>query len=214
MAKSKFKIGDRVTVTDKSDSVYGMTGTIVDYQCGDFLIQFENWHGGHNGYPLNRDSNENNCWFVQENDLSLATETIVIYRNGNIVTALDKSTGKRAEAHCNPTDKFDFHVGAKLAFERLTESKDDKMIEDDEIKVGDMVIVVNLLGMYIAYADWTGLKEYIGNYVFGKTPLRGKKYIVRNIAKHDTFDSTLALIQDLDTTQVFIISIDGIKKAN
>ena len=33
MAKRNFKIGDRVTVTDKSDRVYGMTGTIVDY-CG------------------------------------------------------------------------------------------------------------------------------------------------------------------------------------
>lgn len=214
MAKRKFKIGDRVTVTDKSEEVYGMTGTIVDYRSGDFLIQFENWHDGHNGFVPNRDGNENDCWYVDENGLSLATETIVIYRNGNIVIALDKSTGKRAEAHCNPTDKFDFHVGAKLAFERLTESKDDEMVEDDEIKVGDMVIAVNLLRTYSSYAGWTGLKEYIGNYVLGKTPLKDKKYIVRNIAKHDIFGSTLALIQDLDTTQVFIISIDGIKKAN
>lgn len=214
MAKRKFKIGDRVTVTDKSDRVYGMTGTIVDYRVGDPLIQFENWDGGHDGFIASKKHKRDACWYVSENGLSLATETIVIYRNGNIVTALDKSTGKRAEAHCNPADEFDFHVGAKLAFERLTEDKSNKLIEDNKIKVGDMVIVVNLLGMYIAYADWTGLKEYIGNYVLGKIPLKDKKYIARNIAKHDIFDSTLALIQDLDTTQVFIISIDGIKKAN
>lgn len=214
MAKRNFKIGDRVTVTDKSGRVYGMTGTIVDYLGGDFLIQFENWDGGHDGFIASKKHKRDACWYVSENGLSLATETIVIYRNGNIVTALDKSTGKRAEAHCNPTDKFDFHVGAKLAFERLTESKDDETVEDDEIKVWDMVIVVNSLRTYNTYPDWTGLKEYIGNYVLGKIPLKDKKYIVRNIAKHDTFDSTLALIQDLDTTQVFIISIDGIKKAN
>lgn len=214
MAKRKFKIGDRVTVADKSEEVYGMTGTIIGRQDINFLIRFENWHDGHNGFGLNRDGNENDCWYVDENSLSLATETIVIYRNGNIVTALDKSTGKRAEAHCNPADEFDFRVGAKLAFKRLTEDKGDKPVEDNEIKVGDTVIVVNLLKTYSSYAGWTGLKEYIGNYVLVKRPLKDKKYIVRNIAKHDTFDSTLALIQDLDTTQVFIIGIDGIGKAN
>lgn len=214
MAKRNFKIGDRVTVTDKSDRVYGMTGTIVDYCGGSPLIQFENWDGGHDGFIASKKHERGACWYVSENAFSLATETIVIYRNGNIVTALDKSTGKRAEAHCNPADEFDFHVGAKLAFERLTEDKGDKPVEDNEIKVGDMVIVVNLLRTYSTYVGWTGLKEYIGNYVLVKRPLKDKKYIVRNIAKHDTFDSTLALIQDLDTTQVFIIGIDGIGKAN
>ncbi len=47
-------------------------------------------------------------------------ETIVIYRKGAEVIALDKVTGKKAVAKCNPADKFDFNIGAKLAFERLT----------------------------------------------------------------------------------------------
>ena len=46
-------------------------------------------------------------------------ETIVIYRKDNEIIALDKSTGEKALAKCNPNDEFDFHAGAKLAFQRL-----------------------------------------------------------------------------------------------
>lgn len=46
--------------------------------------------------------------------------TIVIYQKGNEVIALDKRTGKKAVAKCDPRDTFDFNIGAKLAFERLT----------------------------------------------------------------------------------------------
>ena len=45
--------------------------------------------------------------------------TIVIYRNDKKVVALDKTTGEKAEAKCNPADEFDFRTGAKLAFNRL-----------------------------------------------------------------------------------------------
>lgn len=47
-------------------------------------------------------------------------ECIVIYRKYNDVIALDKSTGRKGIAKCSPEDKFDFGIGAKLAFERLT----------------------------------------------------------------------------------------------
>lgn len=46
--------------------------------------------------------------------------TIVIYQKGNQVIALDKRTGKKAVAKCDPRDTFNFNIGAKLAFERLT----------------------------------------------------------------------------------------------
>ena len=46
-------------------------------------------------------------------------ESIVIYRKDNEIIALDKSTGEKALAKCNPNDEFDFHAGAKLAFQRL-----------------------------------------------------------------------------------------------
>ena len=47
-------------------------------------------------------------------------ECIVIYRKYNDVIALDRSTGRKGIAKCSPEDKFDFGIGAKLAFERLT----------------------------------------------------------------------------------------------
>ena len=46
-------------------------------------------------------------------------ECIVIYRKGKETIALDKTTGKKAVAKCSPEDKYDFEVGAKLAFTRL-----------------------------------------------------------------------------------------------
>ena len=49
----------------------------------------------------------------------IENETIVIYRKGKEVIALDKATGKKAVAKCCPDDEFDFNTGAKLAFDRL-----------------------------------------------------------------------------------------------
>lgn len=46
-------------------------------------------------------------------------EKIIIYRDGQKVIALDKRTGKKAEARCNPSDTFDFNIGARIAFDRL-----------------------------------------------------------------------------------------------
>lgn len=53
------------------------------------------------------------------NELEKVNETIAIYRKDNEVIALDKSNGKKAVAKCSPEDKFNFRVGAKLAFTRL-----------------------------------------------------------------------------------------------
>lgn len=77
-------------------------------------------------------------------------DTIVIYRNDNKVIALDKSTGEKAEARCNPTDKFDFHFGARLAFERLMGGKNEALPKNTKevkevrstVKVGEYVKIV------------------------------------------------------------------------
>lgn len=66
------------------------------------------------------DKKYNRDWFFKERDFEPVNETIVIYRKDQSVIALDKITGKTAEARCNPTDTFDFMTGAKLAFKRLT----------------------------------------------------------------------------------------------
>lgn len=212
------------------------------------------------------------------------SETIVIYRNDNKVIALDKSTGEKAEAKCNPADEFDFRTGAKLAFNRLMgeDVKLDNGVREvkrkakvgeyvkvvnekpvfntykngeifkvtyvtksgcicknsekqcglwheeyvvlenyklekepekkDEICVGDTVKVTNTSKQYNLYDTWSGLLGYKQNFVIGSDVKNEDEYKVLRIKKHDRFASTIALIQNPKTTQVFIIGIDGIKK--
>lgn len=210
--------------------------------------------------------------------------TIVIYRNDNKVIALDKSTGEKAEAKCNPADEFDFRTGAKLAFNRLMgeDVKSDNGVREakrkakvgefikivdampwmipykngdifkvncvttsgcickkseenvglwhseyvvlenykpekepekkDEICVGDTVKVKDTGKQYNLYGTWSGLLGYEQNFVIDSDVSKDDEYKVLRIKKHDRFASTIALIQNPKTTQVFIIGIDGIKK--
>lgn len=210
--------------------------------------------------------------------------TIVIYRNDNKVVALDKSTGEKAEANCNPADEFDFRTGAKLAFNRLMgeDVKPDNGVREvkrkakvgeyikvvcampclipykngdifkvncvttsgcickkseknvglwhseyvvlenykpekepekkDEICVGDTVKVKDTGKQYNLYGTWSGLLGYEQNFVIDSDVSKDDEYKVLRIKKHDSFASTIALIQNPKTTQVFIIGIDGIKK--
>lgn len=83
--------------------------------------------------------------------------TIVIYRNDNKVVALDKSTGKKAEAKCNPADEFDFRTGAKLAFNRLMGEyvKPDDGVREvkRKAKVGEYVKIVYAMPCLIPYKN-------------------------------------------------------------
>lgn len=214
----------------------------------------------------------------------VGSETIVIYRNDNKVIALDKSTGEKAEAKCNPADEFYFRTGAKLAFNRLMgeDVKPDNGVREvkrkakvgeyikiidaksllisyengeifrvigignvgcnvknsvkscyvwheeyvvlenyklekepekkDEICVGDTVKVTNTSKQYNLYDTWSGLLGYKQNFVIGSDVKNEDEYKVLRIKKHDRFASTIALIQNPKTSQVFIIGIDGIKK--
>lgn len=55
-----------------------------------------------------------------EFSLLMGNEMITIYRECNKTIALDNRTGERAIARCHPDDEFNFDIGAKLAFERLS----------------------------------------------------------------------------------------------
>lgn len=83
--------------------------------------------------------------------------TIVIYRNDNKVVALDKSTGEKAEAKCNPADEFDFRTGAKLAFNRLMgeDVKPDNGVREvkRKAKVGEYIKVVYAMPCLIPYKN-------------------------------------------------------------
>jgi hypothetical protein len=83
--------------------------------------------------------------------------TIVIYRNDNKVVALDKSTGEKAEAKCNPADEFDFRTGAKLAFDRLMgeDVKPDNGVREvkRKAKVGEYIKIVDAKPFLIPYEN-------------------------------------------------------------
>ena len=124
MEKRKFKVGDRVKVKKNTVTLnirtVGECGTVKKLLTDNYYsVEFDKFVGGHDCDGFAKDGYG---WNAAEDALDLVkhqNETIVIYRKDNKVIALDKSTGEKAEAKCNPADEFDFRTGAKLAFNRL-----------------------------------------------------------------------------------------------
>lgn len=271
MRKRKFKVGERYTsklFVDKGAviEITKISGDVVSYKdIAGRTYSVKNFEIGS---------------LFSDMLKKVGSETIVIYRNDNKVVALDKSTGEKAEANCNPADEFDFRTGAKLAFNRLmgedvkpdngvrevkrkakvgeyikivdakpflipyengeifrvigvksatcevensvkrclTWHKEYVVLENykpekkDEICVGDTVKVKDTGKQYKLYGTWSGLLGYEQNFVIDSDVSKDDEYKVLRIKEHDMLARTLALIQNPNTTQVFIINIDGIKK--
>lgn len=289
MEKRKFKVGDRVkvkknTVTINRNTV-GECGTVKKLLMNNYCaVEFDKFVGGHDCGGFTKDGHGWNCVEDTLDLVKTQNETIVIYRKDNKVIALDKSTGKKAEAKCNPADEFDFRTGAKLAFNRLMgeDVKTDNGVREvkrkakvgeyikvvyampclipykngdifkvncvttsrcickkseenvglwhkeyvvlenykpekepekkDEICVGDTVKVTDAGKQYYLYDTWSGLNGYEQNFVTDSCVKEGDEYKVLRIKEHDRLARTLALIQNPNTTQVFIININGLKK--
>ena len=81
------------------------------------------------------------------------SENIVIYRKDNKVIALDKSTGEKAEANCNPADEFDFRTGAKLAFNRLMGEDNGVREVKRKAKVGEYIKIVDAKPLFNSYKN-------------------------------------------------------------
>lgn len=150
MEKRKFNVGERYTsklFIDKGAviEITGINGDVVSYKNivgRTFVISGKTFAIGS---------------ALSDTLKKVRSETIVIYRNGNSVVALDKSTGKKAEAKCNPSDEFDFHVGAKLAFSRLMgeDVKTDNGVREvkRKAKIGEYVKVVYAMPCFIPYKN-------------------------------------------------------------
>lgn len=112
MSKPKFKVGDKVRINRNARKNFvpkryiGVEGEIVETETWHFLVKVPK-----RDLPL----------MVTEKAIDLIRpEKIIIYCNGAEVVAKNTATGKTGVARCNPADEFDFNIGAKLAFERLT----------------------------------------------------------------------------------------------
>lgn len=147
MEKHKFKVGDRYK-----------SGYFVD---NDAVIEITEISGGTVFYKDVVGESIGLKHFQIGSIFSAALEkvdtTIVIYRNDNKVVALDKSTGEKAEAKCNPADEFDFRTGAKLAFNRLMgeDVKIDNGVREvkRKAKVGEYVKIVDAHPYLIPYKN-------------------------------------------------------------
>lgn len=147
MEKHKFKVGDRYK-----------SGYFAD---NDAVIEITEISGGTVFYKDVVGGSIGLKHFQIGSIFSAALEkvdtTIVIYRNDNKVVALDKSTGEKAEANCNPADEFDFRTGAKLAFNRLMgeDVKPDNGVREvkRKAKVGEYIKVVYAMPCLIPYKN-------------------------------------------------------------
>lgn len=147
MSKPKFKPGDKVIILDGSKiedyvgcwNKEGM-GQLVGKICT--ITTVDARPDNRNGYYMK----ETSFIFDERGLAPFAGEKILVYRDKtNMLRVLAKNltTGEVAEARCNPTDAFDFNIGAKLALDRLVSPKMPKPVEEKpahKFEVGDVII--------------------------------------------------------------------------
>ena len=148
MEKRKFKVGERYKSRMILDNAALIEITEIN---GDFVSykDVERETSGRKMFEIGS--------IFSDNLEKVGSETIVIYRNDNKVVALDKSTGEKAEAKCNPSDEFDFRTGAKLAFNRLMgeDVKPDNGVREvkRKAKVGEYIKIVDAHPYLIPYKN-------------------------------------------------------------
>ena len=148
MEKRKFKVGERYKSRMILDNAAVIEITEIN---GDFVSykDVERETSGRKMFEIGS--------IFSDNLEKVGSETIVIYRNDNKVVALDKTTGEKAEAKCNPADEFDFRTGAKLAFNRLMgeDVKPDNGVREGKrkAKVGEYIKIVYAHPWMIPYKN-------------------------------------------------------------
>lgn len=125
----KFKVGDNVYLLDGSKISNFAGGWISDAmgECVGEIAEITNIDRFSNGYNIKLKNGYNWTWDERamceasnkESKKKSKNESIVIYSDGSVVTALNKNTKEKRTAKCNPKDKYDFETGAILAFSRL-----------------------------------------------------------------------------------------------
>lgn len=126
---AKFNVGDIIIGNEKN--AYSVTAKGVKCE-----VLGVTPSGEINVKVLAGDRNRGSKWYVNPEYFDLvSSDEITITRHGNkVVAKYGKNVGV---AKCSPEDEFDFAIGAKLAFERLMQTK-----KPEEIKVGDKVRVI------------------------------------------------------------------------
>lgn len=133
---------------------------------------------------------------ISAKDFLGENECIVIYRKDGETIALDKKTGKMANAICCPEDEYDFYTGAKLAFERLTGEQPEKE-EKPAFKpylmyrgtntnygyIGESTPLKDVIGRELKVGDTVELYDKNNNFKCEEPiAFNGEKYFVMGIA--------------------------------
>ena len=139
MKKEEIKVGDTVKVTKKSCAEEGKIGLVREL----FSISAD----GVKTYRVRFNGTFSECVFFENELEKVKTKKtpprIVIYQNGDTVTARDLETGETESAVCSKDDTFDIHTGAFIAVSRLTHFEDDikmMLLETEQIEedIADM----------------------------------------------------------------------------
>lgn len=114
MEKDEIKVGDTIKVTMKSHMKEGETGTVRMIRRTEagkklYYVDFD----GESGYALLE-------YEIEKVKSKKTPPRIVIYQDGNTVTARDLETGEEESAVCSKKDTFDIRTGAFIALSRLT----------------------------------------------------------------------------------------------
>lgn len=120
MEKDEIKVGDTVKVTTKNLMREGATGTVRTINRAKNGTKFYYVHFDGESFL--------HAFYEHEIEKVKTKKTpprIVIYRDGDTVTARDLETGETASAVCSKKDTFDMHTGAFIAMARLTHFMDD-----------------------------------------------------------------------------------------
>lgn len=98
-------------------------------------------------------------------------------------------------------------------FIKMNDDWEDFVIELKTLTEGDEVRVTNNKSSYFRYKSWEHLGKYVENFVMEGRPSKHKIYKVILFGEHsdDYSNRTLALIQDQDTTQVFIMGVEDLE---
>lgn len=114
MKKDEIKVGDTVKVVADHEKE-GETGTVRMIRCIRTGTKF---------YCVRFDGEKYGYAFLKHEIEKVKTKKtpprIVVYRDGDTVTAKDLETGEEESAVCSKDDTFDFYTGSFIALSRLT----------------------------------------------------------------------------------------------
>lgn len=152
----KFKVGDNVYLLDGSKISNFAGGWIsgsdsIMKECVGKMAKITGVDNFSKGYLIELENVDCNFTWDERAMSKEPKESIVIYNNGRVVTALNKNTKEKRTAKCNPKDKYDFETGAILAFSRLILG----------FTVGDKVIGNNKNNYAVTNKGWIGVVSEI-----------------------------------------------------